>query len=146
MSYTSRVSERMYPLVTQYADGRGLGTHNSGWVSLQDYHRAWFVLNLGDINVGTLDAGIQQAQDAAGTGAKAIAGKTITQLTAADGSDLVCIELQTEELDVDNGFEHVRFYVTLATVGVSAIYGATLYGLISRFKPVPTTNWTQVVG
>jgi len=136
----------MYPLAIQYADGRGLGTHNSAWVSLQDYHRAWFVLNLGDIQIGTLDAGIQQAQDATGTGAKAITGKTITQLTAADGSDMVCIELQTEELDVDGGFEHVRFYITLGTVGVSAIYSAVLYGLISRFKPTPTTNWTERVG
>jgi len=145
VNYTNRVSEEMYPLTTQYADGRGFGTHYSEWVSLQDYHRAWLFVCLGDISIGTMNVGLQQAQDATGTGVKAITGKTITQLNAADGSDLVCIELQTEELDVDNGFEHVRFYVTLGTVGVSAIYSATLFGICSRFKPIPTTNWTEIV-
>lgn len=147
MSYTSRVSERMYPLAYEHADSQAAGAHNSPYVSLQNYHRAWFVLNVGDMAVGaTLDAGVQQAQDTGGTGVKAIAGKTITQLTQAggDGDDLVCIELQTEELDVDNAFDCVRFYVTVA--GAAVEYSAVLYGLISRFKEVPTTNWTEIVG
>lgn len=144
MSYTSRVSERMYPLAIHYADGRGAGTHTSAYVSLQDYHRAWLVINVGDQEAAaTFDASIRQAQDAAGTGVKAITGKSITQLTG-DGSDLVCIELQTEELDVDNGFEHVCFRIVIA--GGAVIYSAILYGLIGRFKPVPTTNWTEIVG
>ena len=144
MSYTSRVSERMYPLAIHYADGRGAGNHDSAYVSLQDYHRAWLVINVGDQEgAATFDAQIRQAQDATGTGVKAITGKAITQLTGA-GSDLVCIELQTEELDVDNGFEHVSFRITIA--GGAVIYSAILYGLTSRFKPVPTTNWAEIVG
>jgi hypothetical protein len=137
----------MYPLAYENADSQAVGTHNSAYVSLQSYHRAWLVLNVGDMAVGaTLDAGIQQATDTAGTGVKAIIGKTITQLTQAggDGNDLVCIELQTEELDVDGGFDCVRFYVTIA--GAAVEYSAILYGLISRFKAVPVTNWTEIVG
>lgn len=144
MSYTSRVSERMYPLAIHYADGRGAGNHDSAWVSLQDYHRAWLVANIGDQEAAaTFDVTIRQAQDAVGTGAVNIAGKSITALTG-DGSDLVCIELQTEELNVDAGYEHVSFRVTIT--GGAVIYSCILYGLISRFKPVPTTNWTQIVG
>jgi len=145
--YTSRVSERMYPLAIEYADSHNAGTLNGTWVSLRDYHRAWLVLNVGDMAAGaTLDAGLQQATTTAGAGAKAITGKTITQLTQAggDGDDLVCIELQTEELDVSNNFDCVRFYVTVANAAVE--YGAVLYGLMSRFDPVAITNWQEIVG
>jgi len=144
MSCTSRVSERMYPLAYEHCDSQLVGTHNSAYVSLQNYHRAWLVLNVGDMGVGaTLNAGLQQATDTSGTGVKAITGKTIAQLTQAggDGDDLVCIELQTEELDVDRGFEHVRFQVVIA--GGAVEYAAVLYGCVSRFKAVPTTNWTE---
>jgi len=146
MSYTAQVSELIYPLVTQHPDDRGPATHNSDWVSLRDYHRAWLFLDMGDMGVlSTVTAGLQQATDTTGTGVKAITGKTITQLTQASGDagSLVCIELQTEELDVDGGFDCVRFYVT--TVVNTVIYSATLFGLISRYKPVPTTNWNERV-
>lgn len=140
--YTREVSEQMYPLATAYPDDRGPGTHYSEYVSLSTYHRAWFFLEVGDIGAGaTVAAGLQQATDATGTGVKAITGKTITLLAA--GSNLVCIELQTEELDVDGGFEFVRFYVVTATNTV--IYSANLFGVESRFEPVPTTNWQERV-
>jgi len=142
--YTARVSENVYPLAIHYADGRGAGNHDSAWVSLQNYHRAWLVANIGDQEAAaTFDVTLREAQDAAGTGAANISGKSITALTG-DGSDLVCIELQTEELNVDAGYEHVQFRVTIT--GGAVIYSAILYGLFSRFKPVPTTNWTEVVG
>lgn len=147
MSYTNRISEELYPLATHYPLQRQVATHVSDWVSLRDYHRAWLKLDVGVMGaLGTVDAGLQQATDITGTGAKAIAGKTITQLTQAGGDDnsQVCIELQTEELDVDNGFDCVRFYVV---VGVQeSNYNATLYGAYPRFKPVPTTNWDEIVG
>lgn len=145
--YTSRVSERMYPLATYNADSLGVGTFNSAYVLLRDYHRVWLVVNTGDMGGGaSLDAGIQQATTVAGAGVKAIAGKTITQLTQAggDGDDLVCIELQTEELDVTGNFDCVRFYLTVA--GAAVEVSAILYGLMSRFDPVPVTNWAEIVG
>lgn len=144
--YTAEFSELNYPLVTQHPDDRGPGTHSSEWASLRDYHRAWLILDVGDMGaLATVDAGLRQATDTAGTGAKAISGKTITQLTQAGGdeSSLVCIELQTEELDVDGGFDCVQFYVTTAVNTV--IYSATLFGIVSRYKEVPTTNWAERV-
>lgn len=148
--YTAQLSEQMYPLAIEYADSQAAGTHNSAWVSLQDYHRAFLVVNVGDMQQGaTLDCALQQARGSGGTGAKAItssktaAAKAITQLTqaAGDGDDLVCIELQTEELDVDGGFEHVRFQVVIT--GAAVEYAAVLYGCVGRFKAVPTTNWAE---
>jgi len=148
MPYTNRVSEEFYPLAQHDPRTRQVATHVSSWVLLENYHRAWLHLKVGDMGaLATLDAGLQQASDATGTGVKAIAGKTITQLTQAGGDgtdDDLCIELQTEELDVDGGFEYVRFYVTIAVA--DCVYAATLFGLCSRFKPVPTTNWTEIVG
>ena len=145
--YTARLSELMYPLVAENADSHGAGTVNSACVSVATYHRVWLVLDVGDmVQDATLDAGLQQATTTACAGVKAIAGKTITQLTQAggDGNDLVCIELQTEELDVDGGFDCVRFYVTVA--GAAVEYSAILYVCEPRFAPTPTANWTEVTG
>jgi len=145
--YTERVTEDTALLDVQSPDDRGAGTHNGAWVNMALYPRAIMEVFVGDMAAGaTLDAGIQQATDAAGTGAKAIAGKTITQLTQA-GGDVganVAIELQSEELDVDGGFNFVRLYTTTA-VG-TVIHCAALKGVGSRFKPVPTTNYTEIVG
>lgn len=142
MTYTQRVSEDLYPLASHDPRTRQVAAHVSAWVNAQDYHRLWYFLQVGDMgNLATLDSILQQAQDAAGAGVVAIAGKAITQLTQAGGdgvNDLLCIELQTEELDVDNGFEFVRFQVTIAVA--DCVYSAALFGTISRFKPVPTTN------
>lgn len=147
MAYTNRVSEDLVPLATHHARTRQVATHVSDWVLLENYHRAWLYLNVGTMGANaTLDANIQQAQDATGTGVKAITGKSITQLTQAgsDDNSEACIELQTEELDVDNGFEYVRFRVTIAVADCA--YAATLFGTNSRYKPVPTTAWDEVVG
>lgn len=146
MAYTNRVSEDFVPLATHYPLTRQVATHVSDWVLLENYHRAWFFLNLGAMGANaTVDANLQQAQDATGTGAKAITGKSITQLTqaGADDNSLVCIELQTEELDVDNSFEYVRFRVTIAVADCT--YSANLFGTNSRYKPVPTSSWDEIV-
>lgn len=152
MSYTQRYSEVTNPLLAEHADSMGAATYDSAWASLQNYHRAVLVLNVGDMAAGaTLAVQVRQAQDAAGTGAKAIlnkagtANKAITTLTQAggDGDQLLCIELQTEELDVENNFEHVG---VRAVVGVAAVeYGWELLAFEPRFAPVPTTNWDEIV-
>jgi len=147
MAYTNRVSEELVPLVTHYPLTRQVASHVSDWVLLENYHRAWLFLTMGAMGVNaTLTAKLQQASDATGTGVKDITGKALTSLTqaGADDNSLACIELQTEELDVDGGFEYVRFMVTIAVADVS--YGATLFGTNSRYKPVPTTAYDEVVG
>jgi len=145
-SYTERFTEVHVPLAVQAPDGYAAGAHPTGWVNMERYHRAILVLNVGGMQQGaTLDAALQQATDVAGTGAKAIAGKAITQLaqTGGDGDDLVAIELRTEELDVNGGFSFVRVN---PVVGVDVVvYSLILWGITSRYNPVPVTDWTEII-
>jgi len=149
--YTAGTYELEAPLMSAPPDSYGAAIYVNGYVSLTNYHRAKLHINVGEMQQGaTFDAQILQAQDAAGTGAKTIASKAggtkaITQLTQAggDGDDLLCIELQTEELDVDGNFEHVGVQVTVGNAAVE--YSWILYGCEARYKPTPTTDWTEIV-
>ena len=147
--YTNRISEDLYPLTAHPCDSTGTfgstGTFESDWVQIE--HRGWLTLCVGDIAAGGfIDAGLEQATSVAGAGAKAIAGKTITQLSQAggDSDSLVCIELQAEEFDVNNRFAWVRFYLTVSE-NVAEIC-AILWAHIYRQKPAPTANWQEIVG
>jgi hypothetical protein len=144
MSYTQRFSEGFDPLLTEFADSRGPVNFQSAWADMETYHRGYLLLNVGEMQAGaTLDCELWEAQDNIGTGAALIAGKAITQLTQAglDGDDLVGIELRTEEMTPGTKFVQVR--VTIAGAAVEFAY--TYFGFISRFEPVPTTAYTQIV-
>jgi len=146
MSYTERFTEVHYPLDADYADSFAIGTHTSAYVSLANYHRAIFVINVGDIAAGgALDAKLLQATTTAGAGAKDITGKAITQLVQADGDGdgILAIELQTEEMDVTNLFDCVALELTVTSAAVEFSY--IVYGIEPRFPPTGTTNWTEVV-
>lgn len=146
MAYTNRVSEDLTPLTTQYPLTRQVADHVSDWVLMENYHRAWLFLTMGAMGSGgTLTAKLQQATTDAGASAKDITGKALTSLTQAgsDANSLACIELQSEELDVNGGFKYVRFVVTIGVADIS--YGATLFGTITRYKPAPTTAWDEIV-
>lgn len=146
MAYTNLLFEDLNPVASHYPLSRQDAAHVSDWVNFKGYHRGAVFVTVGDMPTGTtLDAKLQQAQDASGTGAKDITGKAITQLTAAgsDSNSLVAIEFQTEELDVNNGFEYVRFVVTVD--GGDVVYGATLFGVNARFKPVATTAFDELI-
>jgi hypothetical protein len=145
MSYTERFSETHYPLLNEPPDSLGPAATASSWVNVANYHRLIFVLHVGDMGQsGTIDAQLYQATDTSGTSAKVITGKSITQLTQAggDGNEIVCIEVRTEELDVTNGFDCVKVLLTTGTA--ASEYSWILYGLVSRFEPVPTTNWAEI--
>lgn len=146
MSFTERFSEVAYPLIIEHADSIGPAATASAWVNMANYHRGVLALDVGDmVATATLDAALWQASDSTGTGAKVIAGKSITQLTQAggDGDEVVCIELKTEELDVSGGFEYVKVLLTTGTAAVE--YSYIFYGIEPRFAPVPTTNWSEIV-
>ena len=150
--YTAASYEQEFPLAFEYPDSIGVGTHTSAYVSMETYHRAKLIGLVGDLGQGaTVDIQILQAQDAAGTGAKVIVDKAgtgtkaITQLTQAggDGDDGVVIELQTEELDVDNGFDFIAVQVVIA--GAAVEMGYVLFGCEARYKAVGVTGWTEVI-
>ena len=126
------------------------GRYYTPWVDMADYHCFLAELYVGDIaQGGTVDMEMQQAQDAAGTGAKAVVSaagitKAITQLTQAggDGNDSCCVDCRTEELDVDGGFHFVRLRMDVLVAAANACL--VFSGWNPRVKPV-VNNWTEVV-
>ena len=111
------------------------GTTPTGWVAAADWGRFLGVIQSGTLGASaTIDAKLQQAQDSAGTGAKDITGKAITQMTtgATDSNKQSEINLHRDELDLANNFTHVRLSVT---VGVAASgMSAVLLGFDPRYN------------
>lgn len=102
------------------------GTVTTGWIDMQKFGALLAILAVGALGAGaTVDAKIEQATDAAGAGAKDVAGSAITQLTKAgtDDNKQVLINLRQEDLDKNNAFRFVRLSVTVGTAAslVSAI-------------------------
>jgi hypothetical protein len=143
---TNQPTEEMALLTTHWPAVRQVATHVSDWVLVRDYPRLLFKLKVGIMGASsTLDAKLQQASTSTGTGVKDISGKAITQLTQAgtDDNSVVGINLRTEELDVQGGFEYVRFSVTIAAADCT--YDAELLGFDPRYAPVPVTIWDEII-
>ena len=144
MPYTERFSEVHQVGCELFAQNRAAAVYQSAWFNMQIHHRFVYVLQVGVIAAaGTVNLILQEAQDATGTGAAAIAGKAITQLTQAggDGNDVVMIELRTEEMTP--GFDFVRAVLTVA--GNTAFTAGLGYGIINRYAPVATTLVTEII-
>lgn len=144
--YTNRFTEVEELGGILYPVNRAIATYNTAWTSMSNFQRLVAKLSVGVIAAGgTVDMLLQQATDAAGTGAKAIAGKAITQLTQAggDGDDVCIIELRTEELDVDGQFEFVRAQLIVA--GNTAFTNLEVWKHVANYPPVSVTPLTEVV-
>ena len=92
--------------------------NDGGWVSMKNYARALFYVELGTWDSGDdLDeCRIQQASDSSGTGAKdltsdASGGNYDTDNPIDADGDFVIVEIRAEDMDVDGGFDHIRGYV-----------------------------------
>lgn len=120
-------------------DANAAGTLLTTWVPAALYSGFMAIVLAGDLGVnGTIDAKLRQATDAAGTGAKDVTAKAITQLTQA-GTDRsnkrAIINLESEDLDHNNGFT----YVALSMTG--AIATSDSAGLLFGIDPkYPVTN------
>jgi hypothetical protein len=89
------------------------GTATSDWVDMSQHHKLAFVVSFGDSASATLDAKLQEATDAAGTGAQDISGKSITQLDDTSGVDAqVVVEVASNELDHADSYRYVACVVT----------------------------------
>jgi hypothetical protein len=94
----------------------------SEWVSMAAYKTVLAIVQTGTLGASaTVNAKLQQATDGAGTSAKDITGKAITELSASDKQAL--IEVRDDELDVENDFTHVALVMTgaVGTSDLSAI-------------------------
>jgi hypothetical protein len=124
---------------------QAVGTVTTGWISAANHLGFLALVQTGTLGTGaTVDAKLQQALDSAGTGAKEISGKAITQIVKASGDNKqMLINVKPEELDTVNGFGFVRLAVT---VGVAAsITSAQLLGVNPRYAPAEVGNQAAVV-
>lgn len=151
MSYTERFSEVHYPLLTVPPAVKSATTEQiSSYVSLANYHRAALVIQTGAIAAtGTVKVRLIQAKDTSGTTpigipTTATQDKITSTLTTADANSVIVIELRTEELDVNNGYDCVAIGYDVDTDTVAL--GIVLYGIEPRFAAVPTTNYNEIVG
>ena len=145
MFLNTRPTERIATLATLDAASFAAGTVTTGWVNAGQFLHILTYIKTGVLGASaTVDAKLQQAIDSAGTGAKDVVGKSITQVVKATGDNKqVFINLKGQELDVTNGFMFVRLSVT---VGVAAsIVDATLFGMIPRFGSTEQFNQVAVV-
>lgn len=144
--YTEQFTEVHQPLYYLIYQILAPGTHISPYVALNDMHRAGFQIFVGNMGPGS-DVTFQpmQATTTAGAGAKVVAGKATTTLdqAAGDGVDHLWIELQTEELDVDGGFDCVALRAIVQDNPIEVTY--YIWGVCPRYPPVPTTFWTEIV-
>ena len=138
-------SELLAILATLDPSSQAAGTATTGWISVANHHGLLAIVQTGVMGTGaTLDAKVQQAQDASGTAAKDIAGKSITQIVKASGDNKqALINVKPEELDTVNDFGFVRLSVT---VGVAASQtAAQVLGINGRELPANTANQAAVV-
>lgn len=107
----------------------------TAWVPVQNFHSFMALLETGVLGAAaTLDAKLRQATDAAGTGAKDIAGKALVQIVKATGDNKqAMINARATDLDQLNGFGWIALSVTIGTA--ASIFGAQLLGFFPRFEP-----------
>jgi hypothetical protein len=112
-------------------------SNDGGWLSMKNYARALFYVELGTWDSGDdLDeCRIQQATDSSGTSAKdltsdASGGNYDTDNPIDADGDFVIIEIRGEDMDVDNGFDYIRGYVAEGgNTGVDNVMGVLIrYG------------------
>ena len=140
MSYTERFSE-VHELLGRLAPLTYNGGVSTNWMAVNDYHRVAVIVSAGTLT-GTLDVAVFQATNLAGASAKIVAGKAITQLAATEDEEIAIIELRTEELDVDGGFDCIRVQTTSSAVNV---FEVLVFGIVGRYLPVGTTEFDEVV-
>lgn len=122
------------------------GTVTTAWVDASKHERFLAVIMAGALGTnGALDAKIEQATSSTGAGVKDVTGKAITQLSQAgvDDSDRqALINLNADELDIDNGFTHIRLSMTVATASCDS--AAVLLGFDPRFGPANLNDAASV--
>jgi hypothetical protein len=141
-SYTCEFTEVHRKLATlpPYVYAGGISTP---WVAVNDYHRVFVEILVGNI-INPLDVSIWQATNPAGAGAKVVTAKALTQMNGGDDGSSCGIELRTEELDVDGGFDCIRVQTLNGGAGGNT-YSVVVYGIVGRYLPTGITEWDEVI-
>jgi hypothetical protein len=103
---------------------QGVGTVSTPWVSASCFRAMVALIQAGVLGAAaTLDAKLQQASDAAGTGAVDLAGKAIAQIVKATGDNSQAM-IVVDNTQISLGF--VRLSITVG--GAASLIGASLFG------------------
>ena len=140
----------VYPLryLNDVADAYGVldigGTNGSSeWIPMAEFERAFAFVQISAFNAtDDLDeCRFQQATSSAGAGAKdlttdASGGNYDTDTPVDSAGEFVILEIKAEDLDVANGFTHVRLYVAEGgNTGVDNVLGFVIaYGARNKRK------------
>ncbi|HUX23220.1 MAG TPA: hypothetical protein VMV87_01260 [Burkholderiales bacterium] len=147
MSYNTKATEQVAILGVINPSSQVAGAAVSGWISAADYQQFLAIVQTGVLGTAaTVDAKIQQATDSSGTAAKDVTGAALAQIVKATGDNVQAeINLNTQQLDVEGGFDYIQLSVTVGTA--TSITAAQLLGFSPRFSP-PTNaaSVVQVVG
>lgn len=140
-----KLSERVAVLATLDPASVAASTVLTAWVPAANFHRIAALIETGVLGASaTVDAKLRQATDNAGTGAKDITGKSITQIVNASGDNKqAMLECSADDLDGANGFAYVALSVTVGTA--ASIVAAQLLGVAPRFAPASAFNQAAVV-
>lgn len=142
-----RPSDRAAVVATVDPDVLTAGDHVSDWVDMSKFERILAIAKWGTLGSNaTFDAKLEQAQNSGGTGAKDISGKAITQIDQSDSPDpsdgQALINCRADELDVNNGFTHVRLSITVATASCDG--DGTVLGFDPRNGPASDNDLASV--
>jgi len=140
----SKLSECLALLGAINPSSQAAGTAVSGWISMANVERVLAVVQTGTFGASaTVDANVQQAQDASGTGAKAITGKAITELAAAGGGNQqATIDVRQEELDMANGYGYIQLSIIVGTAATET--AGLVLGGGARYLPASQFNAASV--
>ena len=138
-------SELLAVLATLDPASQAVGAASTAWVPVANYFGLLAIVQTGVLGtLATVDAKLQQALDSAGTSAKDISGKALTQIVKATGDNKqALINVKPEELDTVNGFGFIR--VTLAVGVAASVTSAQLLGVNPRYVPADVGNQAAVV-
>jgi hypothetical protein len=144
MNPNVKLSEKAAILATLDPASVAPSTVVTAFVPLSNVGQVAALLQTGVLGAAaTVDAKLRQAQDAAGTGAKDIAGKSIAQIVKATGDNVqALVEARAEDLDVNNGYGFVALSVTVGTA--ASLVGAALIGSSTRYSPASQFNQAAV--
>ena len=145
MFANAKPSELIALLATIDPASQAAGTINTGWVNHGLFGNLLAIIETGVLGTGaTIDAKLQQATDAAGTGSKNVTGKAITQIVKASGDNKqALISTKSADLDTEGGFAYVRLSITVGTA--ASIVGAQVIGTNPRYADASAYNQAAVV-
>lgn len=131
---TNNINEELALVAT--IDGQLLdnASATSDWVDMENGAHLMFTIGIGATDT-TVDAKLQEADDASGTNAADITGKAITQLSGTDDNKQAILEVRGDELSK-------KFVALVVTAGDGAT-GAQVYaiGQLGRLRYKPASNF-----